>query len=240
VAGARFVRDRAHPSIWDANHVDSIVASTPEEIDALLEAAERAYAHCGHVRFDVDARTPPAFEARLVLDGWRRPRESLVMVLEGRLRGDPAPFRIEGTASAADWADFAALQALEWTEGGDAARDPSVVPAMAATMRAKSPAMRCWRGYAGGVARGYVWSWEGLDGVGQVESLFVHPEYRHRGLATALLHHAVRDCREFGAGPVVIVADGEDTPKTMYAAMGWRPVAAKREYVRTRAGGAAS
>ncbi|OGO52256.1 MAG: hypothetical protein A2148_06360 [Chloroflexi bacterium RBG_16_68_14] len=81
-----------------------------------------------------------------------------------------------------------------------------------------------------GAPRAYCSSWEGIDGVGQVEYLFTHPEYRHRGLATALIHRSVADCRERGAGHVVIVADPADTPKQMYAAMGFRPVAIKRSY----------
>ena len=50
-------------------------------------------------------------------------------------------------------------------------------------------------------------------------------------LATTLLHHGVADCRAHGAGPVAIVSDPKDTPKHMYAAMGWRPVAIKRAYL---------
>jgi predicted GNAT family acetyltransferase len=71
----------------------------------------------------------------------------------------------------------------------------------------------------------------GADGVGQVEDLYVEPEVRHRGLATALIHRAVADCRARGAGPVLIVADASDTPKAMYAAMGFRPLAVERKYL---------
>ena len=63
-----------------------------------------------------------------------------------------------------------------------------------------------------------------------MEDLFTHPEFRHRGLATALIHNCVADCRAHGAGPVVIVCDPGDTPKEMYAAIGFRPIAIKREY----------
>ena len=34
--------------------------------------------------------------------------------------------------------------------------------------------------------------------------------------------------------PIVIIADATDTPKTMYAAMGFRPVAVVRKYTRRR------
>jgi GNAT superfamily N-acetyltransferase len=135
------------------------------------------------------------------------------------------------------WKAFAALHALDWAgDGRDVARrEPEAEAPMVATMRAKSPPVRYWLGYIDGVPRGYLTSWEGTAGVGQVETLFVHPHVRHRGLATALLHHCVQDCRALGAGPVVIAAAADDTPKQMYAAMGWRAVAVKREYVRHRA-----
>ena len=46
----------------------------------------------------------------------------------------------------------------------------------------------------------------------------------------ALIHRCVAHCREQGAGPIVIAATASDTPKEMCAAMGFRPVAVKREY----------
>jgi ribosomal protein S18 acetylase RimI-like enzyme len=101
---------------------------------------------------------------------------------------------------------------------------------MAGTRRAKCPPSRYYLGYIEGTARGYFSTLPGIDAMAQVEALFVDPAYRHRGLATALIHHCVRACRKAGAGPVVIVADPTDTPKHMYAAMGFRPVAIKRDY----------
>ncbi len=85
---ARFVRNVGVPDIWDANHVDRITASTPAEVDALLERAAREYSHCHHLRFDVDPSTPPQFEARLRLDGYEA-SEGLVSILEGELRATP-------------------------------------------------------------------------------------------------------------------------------------------------------
>ena len=76
----------------------------------------------------------------------------------------------------------------------------------------------------------YFSSWEGIYGVGQVENLLTHPDFRNRGFATALIHHCVTDARSSGAGPVVIVCDPNDTPKQLYASLGFRPVAIKRSY----------
>ncbi len=39
--GATFVRNREIADIWDANHLAHITASTPEEIDRLLERVEQ-------------------------------------------------------------------------------------------------------------------------------------------------------------------------------------------------------
>jgi GNAT superfamily N-acetyltransferase len=235
-AGARFVRNAAYPSIYDANHVDDVTASSPAEIEALLERAEDEFAGCPHLRFDVDARTPPEFEARLKLDGRYSCTETLVMVLQGELRGQARPFEVQHIVDDEGWKAFGALHALDWTEGADDSnrRTPEAGQAWAAVTRLKSPPLRFWLGYIEGVPRGYLSSWEGLSGVGQVETLFVHPDFRHRGLATALLHHCVRDARALGAGPVAIAADAADTPKQMYADMGWRPVAVKREYLLLR------
>ena len=139
----------------------------------------------------------------------------------------------------ADWRAFSALFALDWTEdiadGQTSLRDPAAWEAMAATMRHKSPPVRYWLGCIDGVPRGYISSWEGTAGVGQVETLFVQPEFRHRGLATARSAPCRARLSSHGARTVVLAADADDTPKQMYAALGWRPVAVKREYLLVRA-----
>jgi predicted GNAT family acetyltransferase len=92
--------------------------------------------------------------------------------------------------------------------------------------------VRYFLAHSEGAPRAYLSAWDGIDGMGQVENLYTHTEYRHRGLARALIAHCVADCRARGAGPVLIVADPTDTPMRMYSAMGFRPVALKREWRR--------
>ena len=65
-----------------------------------------------------------------------------------------------------------------------------------------------------------------------VEDVFTHPDYRRRGVATALVEHGVDACRAEGAGGVLLSAFAPDTPKRMYAALGFRPVMALRSYWR--------
>lgn len=78
----------------------------------------------------------------------------------------------------------------------------------------------------------YLYSWEGLNGLGQVEDLFTHRDFRHRGIATALNHHCLAGCRQNGARAVIIAADPSDTPKQMYPALGFRPVAVASHYLK--------
>ena len=233
---ATFIRNRDMPRVRDANLVTRITASTSADIDALFTAVGSEFAGFPHRRFDVDFMCPPLVEARLVLEGYRH-SELLLMALTGRLAGAARRFDIRRVASEADWESYLRLIALDWQEwwarnSGAAANaaPPDLSPMMGAVRRSKSPPVTYWLGYNDGEPRGYCSSWAGVGGFGYVEDLFVHPDCRHRGLGTALIHHCVADCRAQGAGVVVLGADAADTPKTMYAAMGFQPVTVKREY----------
>lgn len=220
LAGATFVRNRETPSIYDANHVSDIRASTPAEIDDLLAAIEREYQHTAHRRYHIDQRTPPEFPARLALDGGFKRDDALVMLFEGDLIGSPPPCDIRPLVSESDWETYWQLMLLDWNEHNER-RSRKVSEEIARQMwhakKRKQPPVQYWMAYEGERAVAYFNSWQGLDGVGQVEDLFTHPDFRKRGFATALLHHCVRESRAKGAGPVVIVADPTDTPKNIYA-----------------------
>jgi ribosomal-protein-alanine N-acetyltransferase len=99
--------------------------------------------------------------------------------------------------------------------------------------RLKCPPVQYLLAYDDGLAVGHCNFWEGLHGIGQVEDLFVHPSHRHQGIATALLSECVAGARARGSGPIVIVADPNDTPKAMYATFGWQPLAVCHQYGKT-------
>jgi len=236
LTGATFVRNTALPNIYDANHIRDATASTPHDIDALLAAADREYAASSHRRFTADHRTPPELLARLTLDGYSR-SEGLVLLLEGELRTQPKPFDIRPLVTERDWEEYWTLSLEDWVEGmakrnhPEEAQEP-VARQMWAARRRKQPPTQYWMAYVDGRPIAYFNSWAGTDGVGQVEDLFTRRPFRHRGAATALIHHCVTDARAKGAGPVVIVADPTDTPMHMYAAMGFRPVALTVNYLK--------
>jgi GNAT superfamily N-acetyltransferase len=204
-------------------------------VDALFERVELEYEGIPHRRFDCDFSTAPAVEARLALEGYEC-SEALLMLLEGELRSNPRPdIDVRPISDEGMWAIFFELHAMDWVEyrGRIMERGATDVgEAMAQRVRDGSPPMRYYMAYADGQPRAYFGAWDGIDGMGQVENLFTHPDYRHRGLATALIVRCVADCRERGAGPVLIVADPSDTPMRMYASMGFRPLALKREWRR--------
>ena len=231
--GAVFVRNLALPAVYDANFVFGATASDPDDVERLLSRAASEYAHAARLTFRVDPFTPSALEARLALEGYER-SEALVLLLDGPIRAKVRPFEIRPVEDEMAWRAYTELKSLDWREHAPAGRkdeeDAATGRALASTGRLKCPPVRYVLAYEDGRAVGYCNTWEGLDGMGQVEDLFVHSSYRHRGIATALIIHCVEAARALGAGPMVIVVNATNTAKTMYAAMGWRPVAICREY----------
>jgi GNAT superfamily N-acetyltransferase len=225
---ARFVRKVDAPRIYDVNFARSVRAGTASEMETVLEAADEFFAGLPHRVFHIDPWTPPAFEARLVLDDFEF-EDEIQLLLEGELdlARDPPPVEMRLVESDEDWSTIRRLTRLDHEE--QARRDvhplwdEEVTTEMVATKRAKAPELRFWLARAGGADCAFLSSWPGVDGIGKVEDLFTHPDHRHRGIATALIVHCVGDARERGAGPVLIGALPNDTPMRMYAAMGFRP-----------------
>jgi GNAT superfamily N-acetyltransferase len=232
-AGALFVTNPDLPEIHTANYVRSITAASADEIEGLLARAGREFAGCPHRCFEVDLDTPPSFEGRLVFEGYEA-RDFVLMVLEGELHGRPRAADLQLVTDERGWAEADKLKKLDWAEARarlGRAPLPKVGEQLALVARLKTPPDRKWLAPVDGGARGMASAWTGVDGVGQVEDVFVEPDYRHRGLATALIHRCVADCRAGGSRAVALVADAGDTPQAMYAAMGFRQVATKRRYV---------
>ena len=235
-AGATFVRNVSLPRIYDANFVFDVSASTPEAVRELVKEAEFEYRDVERLTFLCDSFTPPAFEARLALDGFEQ-RTALVLLLEGALSLNVREADVRDVRTNADWDDYRRLKQIDWRD--HAARigmdpDRQIADDLATAGRLKSPPVQYLLACIDDRAVGYCQAWHGLDAFGQVEDLFVDPAARHRGVATALLHRAVGAARAGGAGPVVIVADPTDSPRAMYAALGWRPVALMRQWGRNR------
>jgi ribosomal protein S18 acetylase RimI-like enzyme len=236
VDAATFVRNAALPDVYDANFVFDVTASEPAEIARLLSRAAREFAYAPRLTFRLDPFTPPAFEARLVFDGFER-SENIVLILDGPLRGVARRFEIRSIEDQAAWLAYRELRYLNWREyAGGKNGDPDdvgIAQRLASANELKCPPVEYLLAYEGGRAVGHCSMWEGREGVGQVEDVFVHPAYRRRGIGVAIIHRAVERARAHGARPMVIVVDSANEPaKKLYAALGWRPIGLCRQYGR--------
>jgi GNAT superfamily N-acetyltransferase len=240
--GASFVVNPKTPHRHDANCVGLVRGEADAELETLLAHAEGVFAACGHRAWGIDGLTPPGVAARLALEQGYKTNDVLVHVLEDDLRiatrlgaNQPDAIEIREVLSEDDWEAYRELDAMWWVEtstGYFGPYDPALHDEFMTYRRLKAPQTRGWFACVGGVPRAFFNSWPGENGIGIIEDLYCHPEYRHRGLATALITRAVADCRERGAGPVIINSDPNETPKQMYAAMGFRPLFVHRNYTK--------
>ena len=237
---ATIVRDRARPDVWDANHASDVRAESPAEIEEVLGALDAAMADHAKVRkVFCDPQTPASFVARLHVEGFRR-EGTVQLVLEGDLEAAPSSPAVRRAEREDDWASVAALTAAWFREeaekAGRAAPSASFLAQMIDFRREMAGLFHAWIAHDEGDV-GMLSSWEGVDGLGMVEWLYVRRDRRRRGLASVLVHHAVADARARGAREVLIGAsDAEDdpVPRRLYHALGFRPVCVTEEYTRFR------
>ena len=238
--GATFIRNRSTTRRQDVNTVILIRSEDDSDIEALIKRVEVEYTGLNHRRFEVDPLTPPQFAARLAFEDGYKVNELLTLVLEGELQAAPVQQDIREVVNEQDWAAYNRLDEMWWRESSTdyfGPYDPDLHAELSRSFRIKHPPARSWLAWVDGGARSYLSSWPGENGVGMVEDLYTEPEYRRRGLATALIARCVADARARGAGPVIIIADPKDTPKQMYRALGFRPLFLHRDYLKVPARG---
>ncbi|HZU74536.1 MAG TPA: GNAT family N-acetyltransferase [Acidimicrobiales bacterium] len=230
---ATFVRNPSWSRVTDANHGSAVRAETETDFDRLLGQAEEILGASAHRAFKVTPGTPPAFEARLLLEGYRFSTD-LEMILDGPLRAAPPAVEIRPVVSDSDWDGIRELKRADLAEGLSVGghRSAEVSTQMYESKRAKSPDLTYFLARAEGKDCAFFSSWPGQNGTGVVEDLFTLPDYRCRGLATALICHAVADARSRGADRILIGADPDETPKHLYASLGFRPLLLLRSYWR--------
>jgi GNAT superfamily N-acetyltransferase len=225
--GARAVRNPAAPGHPLGTFLCEVRAVDPS--GAVAEFAQRTGVPCPRVLLDPD--TPPAAEAHLALHGWRQ-EAVLQLVLPADVAVAAPDGAVRPVTDDAGWAHVRRLFRIDHLEE-DARLDR---PARSEADTAAAVALRRGLGVTyllaerSGRVAGCIAAWPGDEGVGVVEDVFVHPEHRRRGIATDLLRHAVGHARAHGAGPVLIGAEVDDTPKHLYARFGFRPAAVARSY----------
>lgn len=237
---ARVVRNPRTPDVWDSNCVTRVRADGAD-IEVLLTEMDRRYADLSHRSVKVDPFTPTAMEARLLLEGYLFDTMIHLVLPEDsdvRPRAGAAEVTVREVHGDADWRSLARLARADHEEAalneGRVAWSPEVTAQMVARKRLRSSELPYFLASRSGVDVAYSCAWSGTDEdrVGMVEDLFTDPTFRHRGIATTLISHSVARSRRHGAGPVMIGAAADDTPRVMYAALGFRPLFVTRSYVR--------
>lgn len=224
--GCRVIRQDACPLIYDANHLE-VDFEIPLDLDAIFGFFEEKMGDRDYRQVFTTPFEEPSLAARLSLEGYV-PDPTIQSLLTGALQGPPPlEFDIRPVASAADWEQLDRLVRADHVERNVRLKQEVLTEVVTAQMQALR------RRFADVVQFFHVWdegepvaffsSWPGIDGVGMVEDLFTLESHRGRGLARALIHHCVAFARAKGAQDILIGAVADDTPRHIYAAMGFTP-----------------
>jgi GNAT superfamily N-acetyltransferase len=230
----RIVLNPAHPDVWDANHLDSVKAERPQEVEELLESMERHLAHTPWRVVHTDPFTPESFTARLALDGYVEQPAVIQMVLHGPLEA-PAAGSIVPVRTEADWATLAALVRRDHEEGartGGHLLSPELSASVVAAYRAKDGPYRFHLVHLDGQPVAYGALAVAPSGAGMIEDLFTLPAFRRRGIASALIAYFAADLAARQCSCVFLGAIVGEKPRHLYAKLGFRPLMLTRCWVR--------
>jgi ribosomal protein S18 acetylase RimI-like enzyme len=214
------VANEGLPSVWDLNVVwlDTVPADvTAERLAEDVEAAQAALAHRKLIVADgaAGARLAEGFAAL----GWE---VDVVLVMTAT-----PPYDGEASPHTVIEVDEPGQRAYrdEWVREWPESSSDSVAAQLLAHKRIVADAVetRFFLGLADGEPASacelYV-----RDGIGQIEDVGTLTRYRGRGLARALVLHALGEARAAGCDLVFLLADGEDWPKNFYGRLGFVPV----------------
>jgi len=245
----RVVRNNKTPLVWDANHLQIGPEDTEADGDQILVFLEAELGHHKHRQIVATPFLAPPVAARLALENYE-PTPTLQSLLTGPLEGPtPRSCDIRPVASAEQWALLDQLARLNHQEqndkNGNALLSEEFTTQMHAFRLARCEEVRFFLAWSEGNAVAFLSSWPGPESpvaiapgigrVGMVEDLFTHPDHRGCGIARALIHHCVADARARGADAVLIGAEINDSPKAIYAAMGFTPTCLTQAWRRSTA-----
>lgn len=227
----RLVRSPAAPAHPLGNFLTSLQVSDEGQLVSLLAEVESlAGAACRRVL--VPPGTPQRVEALLVLNDWHLETQ-LQLVLPASDAAAPAALPLEPVHAEEDWQAVEGLFRIDHIEEDRRAgrRERPVADTHAAVLLRRGLApVRYFVTRRRSRVAGCIGLWTRSDGVAMIEDVFVHPDARGQGIATEMLRGVIGIARERGAGPVLIGAEVDDTPKRLYARFGFRPVVVTRSY----------
>lgn len=223
------------PRVYDANFaIVDAWGGTAGELEREMDRVqgEAGFAHRKTVLPDekLADRLWPAVSRQ----GWGFTSRYLVMA-QRREPDRPADGRIDVVGvGPEDWAR--GRQAMIELEGygREHASDSEVVRQLLELDRRLAHAMDVR--HLAAVVSGRVAAYAGLyleGDIAQVEDVATLPPYRSRGLARAVVLHAVTEARRAGAELVFLVADEDDWPKDLYTRLGFDPIGVEHVFGRS-------
>lgn len=231
--GCFVVRNDLAPDVYDANF---LWVGPEAEFESAIAFHEAQLGDRGYRNIRTQPSSPPEFEATFVLRDYVLD-PTLQLLLDGPLGGpEPHDFDIRAVTSDADWIELARLLREDHVETnekrGRTIFRPELSTQIVSNHRRTAPEVQFFLARIEDEAVAFFSAWPGRNGVGMVEDLFTHSSYRRQGIARALIHHCVADARARGADRVLIGAEPGDTPKDLYAAMGFEPRCMTRAWLR--------
>lgn len=230
--GVTAVATPAHRDTWDANWVQAGPDATP----AAVFAALARHHPVGWQVVVVDALTPPAVEAALALADFRVEVTLIELATDQVARPAVPLWMTMEQVGTAQWDRLAALIRIDLTEGKRTGEhDEAVGAGLIDAMRRRLGPCDYWLLVEDGSDIGYGMTARCPNGLGLIESLFTLPDRRGRGLMSAFIAAASARLFADGCDAVFLDAHAHDTPKRLYARLGFAPVAVTRTWIR-RAG----
>lgn len=228
--GVTLVATPEHPDTWDANWA---CARSDVSAATLMGMLDR---HMGHTPWrvaHVDALTGPAVEAGLALADFRA-ESSLIEMLAREIAAPlPVPDITLRAVGPGDWDDLEALVQVDLREGKRTGEhDESVAAGLLDGMRRRLGPCTYWLLFKAEAPVGYGMTAICPNGLGLIENLFTLPAQRGRGVMSAFIVEAARRLRAAGCDAVFLDAHAHDTPKRLYARLGFLPVAMARTWVK--------
>jgi ribosomal protein S18 acetylase RimI-like enzyme len=203
--------------------------ATAEELAAEAERVQGA-ARISHRRVNLrDEAQRKRLEPEFVRLGWKP--ETFVLMVQRREPDRPSEHEVREVTEPEVrplWAE-----AIRHEPHG---KDETLVQQILEHLRAMSEAMpTClFAAEADGKLVAHTALYSG-DGVGQVENVVTLPAYRGRGLARALVLHAVTESQAAGNDLTFLVADADDWPQQLYEKLGFETVGRYARFLKVRA-----
>jgi ribosomal protein S18 acetylase RimI-like enzyme len=213
--GGRAILDSRHPRLWSANQLRVEDGARPDA-EALIAAADE---HLGALDFRMIAAREEAVAMALgdalVTVGYE-PNHDLLMIFEppeASAATGASITEIAGEQLAHSRVEAAVERCRDAEVGRQlASRDKLIASVIAArsfaVLEHGEVAARCQL-YAD-------------RDIAQVENVYTRPSDRRRGLARALVGHAVQEARASGARLIFLIADASDWPQGLYREVGFR------------------